>query len=545
MSSRAAARVRADSRPGGRDRIHRPVVGRPPAEGPAAGPEEAFQSDPEAFRRLRIETPKAVMYHDVIRTMSTARINILTQRPVLRHLKHLTLKYFEIFCADTIPLLMLDADHAEAVYGPAARELVLPGQRRGEAARCSAASGPLQGHRRGCPPPSDRALLLRPAGRGAGRRASELIRPASQRSRAMKLVFVYWGYENAGSMLDLRGYARAARTMGHEVTVYGPPNPKFALDYSQDLDGADAVIFVFEWTTALQFGDRLDWTRLLEAVPRRRRVVIDCDGAYNDPIEFGGDYNHRNEESSRYWTDVCDSLSDKIFQPTYRPRRQNVRPFLFHIYDPTWETPLDFADKEFAMVYVGHTKFRWRGMSKVLRGDRAGAGPGRPRGAGRRGLGLARRTGCNGMTSSQLLCRSRLSEKDRASRHCRAVPYPQVAATISKGVFNPVVYRPLFECLGMVTCRTFETPAAGTIPLFLLDRGLCRGDLRRAAIELVLDGEHAHEKIARRARAARALRGDRHGNPGGFWPAAQPRGASARVARVHRGVSRGAQRNRR
>ena len=100
----------------------------PPAEGPAAGPEEAFQSDPEAFRRLRIQTPKAVMYHDVIQTMSTARINILTQRPVLRRLKHLTLKYFEVFCADTIPLLMLDDDHAEAVYGPAARELILSGQ---------------------------------------------------------------------------------------------------------------------------------------------------------------------------------------------------------------------------------------------------------------------------------------------------------------------------------------------------------------------------------------------------------------------------------
>ena len=65
------------------------------------------------------------MYHDVIQTMSSARINIFTQRPVLRHLKLLTLKYFEIFCADTIPLLMLDNEHAEAVYGPAGRELVL------------------------------------------------------------------------------------------------------------------------------------------------------------------------------------------------------------------------------------------------------------------------------------------------------------------------------------------------------------------------------------------------------------------------------------
>jgi hypothetical protein len=100
----------------------------PPAEGPAAGPAEAFHSDPYAFKRLRIKTPGAVMYNDVIKTMSTARINILTQRPLLRHLKHLTLKYFEVFCADTIPLLMLDEDHAELIYGPAGRELTLPGR---------------------------------------------------------------------------------------------------------------------------------------------------------------------------------------------------------------------------------------------------------------------------------------------------------------------------------------------------------------------------------------------------------------------------------
>ena len=182
----------------------------------------------------------------------------------------------------------------------------------------------------------------------------------------MKLVFVYWGYENAGSMLDLRGYTRAAQAMGHEVTVYGPANPVFALNYSQDLAGADAVIFVVEWTTELQYGDRLDWARLVTSVPRRRRVVIDCDGAYNEPILFHGDYNHRTEEASRKWREVCDSLSDKICQPTLRPRLPNVRPFLFHIYDPTWEAPLDFAGKEFSMIYVGHTKFRWRGMSRVL-----------------------------------------------------------------------------------------------------------------------------------------------------------------------------------
>jgi hypothetical protein len=47
----------------------------------------------------------------------------------------------------------------------------------------------------------------------------------------------------------------------------------------------------------------------------------------------------------------------------------------------------------------------------------------------------------------------------------------------------------------MVTCRTFETPASGTIPLFVLDRGYVRTIYGEAATELVLDDGSAHEKI--------------------------------------------------
>lgn len=310
----------------------------------------------------------------------------------------------------------------------------------------------------------------------------------------MKLVFVYWGYENAGSMLDLRGYARAGRALGHEVTVYGPPNPVFALDYSRDLDGADAVVFVFEWTTELQFGDRLDWTRLLNAVPRERRVVIDCDGAYNDPVEIDGDYNHRTADSSRHWCAVCDSLSDKICQPTFRPERDNVRPFLFHIYDPAWETPLDFAGKEFGMVYVGHTKFRWHGMSRVMKAlepvrDRVG----RIALVGEGWDAPLEWTEWQEIRDNYYVDRDRL--KTLGVEAMPPVPYPQVIATMSRGVFNPVVYRPLFERLGMVTCRTFETPASGTIPLFVLDPDYVRDVYGEAAGELVLGEENAPEKI--------------------------------------------------
>ncbi|PRQ02452.1 hypothetical protein ENSA5_22700 [Enhygromyxa salina] len=90
--------------------------------------EPAFRVNQAAFQKLRIHTDPAVPYTEVIRTMSTGRVNIFLQRPFLQHVRHLTLRYFEEFCADTIPLLMLDTEFAVAVYGPAARELTLAGR---------------------------------------------------------------------------------------------------------------------------------------------------------------------------------------------------------------------------------------------------------------------------------------------------------------------------------------------------------------------------------------------------------------------------------
>jgi hypothetical protein len=87
--------------------------------------ESAFGTDPEWMQRLGIEVRPAVPYTEVIPVMSEARINIMTQRPLFRELKLLTSKYFEIFSADTVPLVMLGADLAESVYGQAGRELAI------------------------------------------------------------------------------------------------------------------------------------------------------------------------------------------------------------------------------------------------------------------------------------------------------------------------------------------------------------------------------------------------------------------------------------
>jgi hypothetical protein len=94
--------------------------------------ELAFGFDTDWFRRLGIEVRPPVPFTQVAVAMSEGRLNIMTQRPLFRHLKILTAKYFEIFCADTIPLVMLEQDHAESVYGPAGRELALDGDIAGK-----------------------------------------------------------------------------------------------------------------------------------------------------------------------------------------------------------------------------------------------------------------------------------------------------------------------------------------------------------------------------------------------------------------------------
>ena len=125
----------------------------------------------------------------------------MTQRPLFRELRLLTSKYFEIFCADTIPLVMIDPDHA--VVG------LWPGGVRhwrwaapGSPTNCSTCSGTRADTARSprryaatwpCATPT-----LGPGpganGRSGPGRLSRRRAPAH-----MRLMFVYWAFEDQGS----------------------------------------------------------------------------------------------------------------------------------------------------------------------------------------------------------------------------------------------------------------------------------------------------------------------------------------------------------
>jgi hypothetical protein len=239
------------------------------------------------------------------------------------------------------------------------------------------------------------------------------------------------------------------------------------LNSSLDITAADAVVFIFEWTTQLLGGDALDLMRLVTKIPRRRRVILDGDGNYNDVIRVGCDYNHRDAAEGQRWIAICDSLSDKICQPTLHPLRSNVRPFLFYSYSRSWERPLG-GPKPYSMIYVGHSKFRWRPMHAVLRAIQPV----------RRQLGRVALLGHGWDALPPWAVPMRLEDayySDAAYLRqldvevLPPIPFETVIDWMGKAMFNPVITRPTFSALRLVTPRFFETPAADTILVFGLE----------------------------------------------------------------------------
>jgi hypothetical protein len=65
-----------------------------------------------------------VRFDEVKGLMGKARFSPVFHRPLFRHLGYATVRTFETFETDTLPILMLPRDYVEATYGAAALALV-------------------------------------------------------------------------------------------------------------------------------------------------------------------------------------------------------------------------------------------------------------------------------------------------------------------------------------------------------------------------------------------------------------------------------------
>src|SRR5215212_1139378 len=117
----------------------------------------------------------------------------------------------------------------------------------------------------------------------------------------MKVLLMLEKRVNSGSIQAVANYIRAADELGHTISLYGRPDPRFpTVRFSVDYPAFDYVVVIVESWLGWLSGVRLP--RLLAEVPRERRAILDADGMYNEVVAVDGyDRNHPDERISRHW----------------------------------------------------------------------------------------------------------------------------------------------------------------------------------------------------------------------------------------------------
>lgn len=312
----------------------------------------------------------------------------------------------------------------------------------------------------------------------------------------MKLLLVTSCDPWTRSVSTVHHYTAAGRALGHDVAVYGPPNPELPdLRFTTNVSNIDLALFIVQVPTDLP--DMPHLARLLDTLPREKRVVVDLWGRYNETIYVDHDFNHMEKIDGHVgweWEEAFRAISDTIVQPTLTPLRSEVGSFLFHGFAPeavlTPETTAAEAaarwredERWFGVAYVGSNWQRWEQVRAFLashaphRKTLGWAGligwdwKERPEWAIQQGL-----IGID--TDPKMLFDMDVTVKD-------GVRFDKVLGYLSQSKFSPIFHRPLFRHLGHVTGRTFETFHADSVPVLMLPKPFVEAIYGPAALALV------------------------------------------------------------
>lgn len=301
----------------------------------------------------------------------------------------------------------------------------------------------------------------------------------------MKLLFVSTLDRFARAINTITKYAQVGKELGHEVAVFGEESSDFTVPFSVDVKSFDRAVFVVYETK--DFPDLPYLAQLLDGIPKERRVVIDCTGRYNETIRVEHDFNHLERMDNHQgweWIEGFQAVANIILQPTLAPLRPDVRPFLFHGFDPgsvarpyasaaeaaqAWSGGAD-GGKPYGVTYVGNNWQRWTQVRRFLEAiepiqDQVGpiclsgwAWDYRP--------DWAAELDIQGIDTDPALIQRMGVETQWGVSFDGVIPFA------GQGRFCPIFHRPLFNELGLVTNRTFETFCADTIPLLMLPDSL-------------------------------------------------------------------------
>lgn len=296
------------------------------------------------------------------------------------------------------------------------------------------------------------------------------------------------------SVATVHHWLAAGKAAGHQIAVFGEPNPELPkLNYTTDLSDIDAALFVVQ--LPLDFPDMPHLARLLDGVPREKRIVVDLWAKYNNTTFIEHDFNHLEKFDGHLgweWHDAIGSVAGRIVQPTLNPLKQEVGSFLFHGFNAdAVVTPREsvrdaasaWSKKPYGVMYAGSNWQRWSQVSTFLENyGKAQAGIGkscligwdwaaRPDWAVQQGI-----MGID--ADPALLKRLQVEVRD-------GVRFDAIPALLGEAKFTPVFHRPLFRHLGFVTNRSFETFYVDTIPLLMLPRDFVSAVYGEAALALV------------------------------------------------------------
>jgi hypothetical protein len=310
----------------------------------------------------------------------------------------------------------------------------------------------------------------------------------------MKLLLVTSVDAWTRSVATIHKWIEAGRRLGHDISIYGEPDVDLPnLKFTTDLANVDLALFVMQVPSDLP--DMPGLARVLDGIPREKRALVDLWGRYNETIRVDHDFNHLEKLDGHQdweWQDAIAAIADVILQPTLSPKREGVKPFLFHGFDEgsvvrkyanATEAAASWGKKPYGVMYVGSNWQRWHQVRAFFKGY----GPVRNE-VGKAALigwdwsvrpDWAIHKGLMGVDTDPALLEN-LGVEVR-----NGVRFDEIVPLLSEAKFAPVIHRPLFSELGFVTNRSFETFYADTIPVLLLPEDFVERIYGAAACKLV------------------------------------------------------------
>lgn len=278
----------------------------------------------------------------------------------------------------------------------------------------------------------------------------------------MRLLFAGNFAWNCGPTQVVQCYITAGQRLGIDVAItplgFVDTITAEHLPITDTIKSDDVLVLVFDWEFFL---DEKKLAFIERSINRRRRIIIDADGRYDNYVTCPGDANHPHPEDLPVWNSRFRRLSDSILQPCLAPHCAGQR-FLFFGMDtdplPSREDhPEDYL---WDLGYIGNNWFRWGDIVWLINGIE----PIRH---------LVKIIGIRGMwwdgIPLQGLEAATYSDPHFLRRHNvhigPSVPFGEVVDAMSMARIHPILVRPILATMQFVTPRMFETFAAGCIPI--------------------------------------------------------------------------------